>query len=111
MELYIYISKTVVARKNSKKELKIKSALSGCGIYRIGNNKLKILILFSRNETDFVSEHIFFNEYFNDLKVETSWIVPAPTEHLSYKSQNKKGKIIYFFKTLKFDLKNIFNFS
>ena len=97
MELYIYISKTVVARKNSqKKRIKIKSAFGGCGIYRIGNKLKNIKYSYSRNETDFVSEHIF-NEYFNNLKVETSWIVPAPTEHLSYKSQNKKGKIIYFF--------------
>ena len=110
---YIFIfRKQWSPEKIAKKELKIKSAFGGCGIYRIGNNKLEnIKYSYSRNETDFVSEHIFFNEYFNKLKVETSWIVPAPTEHLSYKSQNKKGKIIYFFKTLKFDLKNIFNFS
>ena len=96
--------------KNTK--LKIISAFGGSGMYKLDMIKLEnIKYSFSQKDTDFISEHIFFNKYFDNLKIKSNWILPAPPEHLLYKTQNINGKINYFFKTVKFDLKNIFNFS
>ena len=110
---YIFIfRKQWSPEKIKNKKIKIISAFGGSGMYKVEKIKLqKIEYSFSQKNTDYISEHIFFNEYFNNLKIKDNWILPAPLEHLSYKSQNVTGKIIYFLKTLKFDLKNIFNFS
>ena len=98
--------------KIKNKKIKIISAFGGSGMYKLDNTKLeKIKYSFSQKDTDFISEHIFFNEYFDNLKIKSNWILPAPQEHLSYKSLNIKGKINYFLRTIKFDLKNFFNFS
>jgi len=98
--------------KIKNKKIKIISAFGGSGMYKLDNIKLeKIKYSFSQKDTDFISEHIFFNEYFDNLKIKSNWILPAPQEHLSYKSLNIKGKINYFLRTIKFDLKNFFNFS
>ena len=89
------------------KNFEILSAFGGCGLYKIGQkNKHLISYDISKSNPEFVSEHIFFNENFNNLDVSNNWKIPAPIEHLSYKRLKAKDKINYILKTFYSDFKN-----
>ena len=93
--------------KIKRKNFIISSAFGGCGMYKI-NKKNTNLISYdvSKKNSDFVSEHIFFNQQFRNLKINHSWKIPAPKEHLSYKALGSKKKVNYIFKTFYSDVKN-----
>ena len=78
-------------------------------MYKFEHNELKkVRYHLSKENPEFISEHIFFNSYFENLYIFTEWIIPAPEEHVNFKTLNFQDKIIYFLKTIKFDLKKLF---
>tara|TARA_Y100000591_G_scaffold326435_1_gene349101 strand:- start:5905 stop:6780 length:876 start_codon:yes stop_codon:yes gene_type:complete len=86
------------------KNIKVRSAFGGIGIYKVINKIPKYSLSLKNPET--VSEHIKFNFQFSELEILKNWIVPAPAEHLEYRLLNFKEKIKYFFKTIFFDFVN-----
>ncbi len=83
------------------KNIKVRSAFGGIGIYKVINKIPKYNLSLKNPET--VSEHVKFNYHFSELEILKNWIVPAPAEHLEYRLLNSKEKIRYFFKTIFFD--------
>lgn len=96
-------------QKIKSKEIKILSAFGGIAIYDLSKNKNKIFYETSQKDTEFVSEHVKFNSYFENKVLDTNWIVEAPKEHTEFHTLNIKNKFIYFFKTIKNDVLNIWN--
>jgi len=93
--------------KIKKSNYDLKSAFGGAGMYKINNTKSReARYSYSSKNTNFVSEHIYFNNYFNNLVIDSNWIVPAPEEHLEFKALNLYDRFFYILKTFKFDLKN-----
>jgi hypothetical protein len=95
--------------KIRKKNINITSAFGGIGIYDVTGLNLKTL-RYDVNErnTEWFSEHLYFNSHFKNLEILPDWIIKAPSEHILFKSLSTKDKIIYFLKSIKYDLKNIF---
>lgn len=83
------------------KNIKVRSAFGGIGIYKVINKIPKYSLSEKNPET--VSEHVKFNYQFSELEILKNWTVPAPAEHLEYRLLNSKEKIKYFFKTIFFD--------
>ena len=50
------------------------------------NNKFK----------EWFSEHLYFNQNFENLEIETSWVIDAPKEHVMFKSLKLNKKFMYF---------------
>lgn len=94
-----------------KKNIVINSAFGGIGIYNLKNNIIDFRYETSKKHPEDISEHILFNNKFKDLKIDSTWIVEAPEEHLEFKNLTFKNKLIYFFKSLYFDLLNLFKFD
>ena len=104
---FIFKKQLPISRLNTKK-IKVSSAFGGAGIYKLDFSEIKkIRYSLSSKNTDFISEHIFFNSYFENLSINKDWIIPAPKEHIGFKTLKFSEKIIYFFRTIKFDLKNL----
>ena len=61
------------------------------------NNKFK----------EWFSEHLYFNQNFENLEIETSWVIDAPKEHVMFKSLKLNKKFMYFLKTFKEDIKSL----
>jgi hypothetical protein len=99
---YLFIFRHQISSSEYKlKNSKIRSAFGGIGIYKFndGLNYYKL----SKKNPETVSEHIKFNYQFKELEILTSWMVPAPNEHLEYRLLDTNEKIKYFFKTIFFD--------
>lgn len=101
---FIFRFQITASKFNKIKNLKIRSAFGGIGIYKLGK-KIPNYQLSIKNPTK-VSEHLKFNFQFNELEIITTWNVPAPEEHLEFKLLGFNAKIKYFFKTLFFDYVN-----
>ena len=56
---------------------------------------------------EWFSEHLYFNQNFENLEIETSWVVDAPIEHVMFKSLKLNKKFMYFLKTFKEDIKSL----
>ena len=94
-------------KKIQSRKIKIQSAFGGIAIYNFVALDKKIFYKTTARNTEFVSEHVEFNNNFNKKFLDTNWVVNAPIEHISFHSYDLKNKIIYIFKTIKEDLKNI----
>lgn len=90
--------------KISKRKVKIISAFGGIAIYNISALNEMVFYDYSKSNTEFISEHLSFNYYFSEKKMDTNWIVKAPQEHIYFHTLNRSEKINYFFKTLKYDI-------
>ena len=108
---YFFIFKKQLSLSSLKtKKIKVSSAFGGAGMYKLDFSEIKkIRYSLSNVNTDFISEHIFFNSYFENLSISKDWIIPAPEEHIRFKTLKFSEKIYYFFRTIKFDLKNLSN--
>ena len=106
---FIFKKQLPISRLKTKK-IKVSSAFGGAGMYKLDYSEIKkIRYSLSNKNTDYISEHIFFNSYFENLSINIDWIIPAPEEHIGFKTLKFSEKIIYFFRTIKFDLKNFSN--
>lgn len=94
--------------KVKNKSFKLVSAFGGIGIYSIDNFKFETYKYpVNKNITNnFISEHIEFNKLFNNLKINTDWLIPAPKQHTEYLNSGIKEKVKYFFRTIKYDFIN-----
>ena len=93
----------------NEEKIRVVSAFGGIGLYKIYNDTLTDAKYdVSKKEIDFYSEHIFFNAHFNNLFISPKWNIESPGEYTFFKSYNYFNKWIYFLKTLKNDLKNIY---
>ena len=54
-----------------------------------------------------VCEHIFFNELFNKKFILKSWNIETPSDHNNFKSSKLFKKIVYFLRTIKYDLRHL----
>ena len=92
--------------KIESKDIEILSAFGGIGVYSLGKVNKKIFYHFSDKHTEFISEHVAFNKYFKYKEIDTTWIVNAPDEHVHFHKLTILKKIIYLFKTIKYDIYN-----
>lgn len=91
-----------------KLNLNVSSAFGGMAIYNLNEQDLNIVkYKTSSKQTDWYSEHIYFNEYFTNLEIDTTWQIEAPIEHIEYKNYNLTNKLKYILKTIKYDFKNL----
>lgn len=107
---YLFIFRYQLSpEKIKQKKFKLKSAFGGIGIYNLSDINLKHQ-KYETNEKskEWYSEHIYFNQHFDDLMIEPNWIVDAPKEHVMFKSKEPKDKFIYFLKTIKEDVNTLF---
>jgi len=107
---YIFIFRYQLSPEQIKsRNFKILSAFGGIGIYNISNLNLKVQKYeINHKFKEWYSEHIFFNQYFEQLEIDTSWVVDSPKEHIMFKSLNLKSKSKYFLKTFKEDIRSFF---
>ena len=107
LNYFFIFKKQLSISKLKTKKIKVSSAFGGAGIYKLDSKEAEsIRYTFSNSNRNLISEHIFFNSYFENLFINTDWIIPAPEEHIGFKTLSLRNKIIYFFKTIKFDLKS-----
>lgn len=103
---YLFIFRHQMNIKSFKKSnYHITSAFGGMGIYNLNSSIVEKYYEASKKNPKFVSEHVLFNLNFS-IEIIHHWNVPAPAEHLEYKLLNAKNKIIYFLRTLYFDIIN-----
>ena len=107
---YLFIFRyQITPKKIRSKKFKLLSAFGGIGIYNISNLDLQHQKYdINNNSKEWYSEHLYFNQHFENLKIDTNWVVDAPKEHVIFKSHDLKGKFKYFFKTIKEDIKSFF---
>ena len=107
---YLFIFRYQLSPEKIKsKKFTLVSAFGGIGIYNVSNlnlNLQKYEINYKFKE--WYSEHLYFNEHFENLEIDTSWVVDAPKEHVMYKSLDINKKLIYFLKSFKEDIKSLF---
>jgi len=100
-------SLTKIKHKNPKPT----SAFGGAGLYKLDKDKIKsVRYSFSKKYPELISEHVYFNRHFNNLTLNTNWIISAPEEHTFFHFLNKSAKISYFFRSLKYDFFKLVNF-
>ena len=105
---FLIFKKQITFKEFNKKNIVVKSAFGGIGIYNLKNNLENFKYKLSNDNPEDVSEHIYFNEKINDLTISSKWFVEAPDEHLEFKNLSTKKKIGYFFKSFYFDIFNNF---
>jgi len=91
--------------KIKKRNIKVKSAFGGIAIYNISTLKENVFYDYSKSNTEFISEHIGFNNYFIEKKMDFNWIIEAPQEHIFFHNLSWSEKFKYFFRTLKYDIR------
>jgi hypothetical protein len=103
---YIFIFRHQIDKNKFKKsKFNVTSAFGGMGIYNLDQSVIDKYYKISTINPEFISEHVIYNMNF-DLEIISDWNIPAPPEHLEYKLLNFKNKIIYFLRTLYFDMVN-----
>jgi hypothetical protein len=108
---YFYIFRKQFSPNKFKEDLiRVESAFGGIGLYKINNvSLLDETYSVDPDNVDFVSEHLAFNEFFNNIFILRTWNIKAPLEHTRFKSSNFVQKFIYFLKTIKYDFLGLFN--
>ena len=105
--LYIFRYQKSINKINNK-PIKVTSAFGGIGIYdlsKIDINTSRYMV--DSENTDWFSEHLYFNSYFNNLEIRTDWVIDAPNQHIEFKSFSIIHKFLYILRTLKFDFHSI----
>ena len=107
---YIYIFRNQKhVRKIPKKLTKVESAFGGMGMYKINNKKLEeVKYGINKTNVDYFSEHLYFNNYFENLYIDKDWNFPSPIEYTFFNSYNLIEKMLYILKTLKNDIRNLY---
>ena len=108
---YFYIFRKQLGIKSFKNDfIKVESAFGGMGLYKISDiNLLKENYKIDELNVDFVTEHIAFNKFFENIYISKNWNIKAPKEHTVFKSSNFTQKFIYILRTLKYDFLGLFN--
>ena len=106
---YLFIFRyQLTPEKIKKKKFTLVSAFGGIGIYNVSNLNLNVQKYDINNKfKEWFSEHLYFNQNFENLEIETSWVVDAPKEHVMFKSLKLNKKFMYFLKTFKEDIKSL----
>lgn len=110
---YLFIFRYQLSPEKIKsKKFHIDSAFGGIGIYNISKLNLNLQKYEINNKyKDWYSEHLYFNEHFENLEIDTNWVIDAPKEHVMFKSLDLNKKFSYVLKSFKQDIKNIFQRS
>lgn len=105
---YFVFRKQNSSKYFTNKLTKVDSAFGGIGMYKLQKG---VDYKYSVNETNsnFYSEHISFNYFFKNLFINNGWKIEAPLEHIYFKNSSFLQKILYFFKTFKYDFLNLLN--
>ncbi len=105
---YLFIFRYQLSpEKIESKKYTLVSAFGGIGIYNVSNLNLSVQKYEINNKLkEWFSEHLYFNQHFENLEIETSWVVDAPKEHVMYKSLDNNKKLLYFLKSFKEDIKS-----
>jgi len=95
-------------KKFNEPFISVESAFGGMGLYKMGvkefeNYKYDINI----DNINYYSEHIVFNNFFNNLYISSEWKFHSPTEYTFFNNFTFLEKVMYIMKTLKNDFKNI----
>jgi len=107
---YLFIFRYQLSPEKIKsKKFTLVSAFGGIGIYNVSNLNLNLQKYeINHKFKECYSEHLYFNKHFENLEIDTSWVVDAPKEHVMYKSLDINKKLIYFLKSFKEDIKSLF---
>lgn len=107
---YLFIFRYQLSPEKIKsKKFTLFSAFGGIGIYNVSNLNLSLQKYEINNKfKEWYSEHLYFNKHFENLEIETSWVVVAPKEHVMYKSLDFNKKLVYFLNSFKQDFKSFF---
>lgn len=84
----------------------VKSAFGGMGMYKINKDPSTLTYQSEVLKSGLYCEHYLFNKNFKKIFINKNWHVPAPNEHINYKTMSLFEKFIYFIKTIYFDIKN-----
>ncbi len=96
-------------KKFKQEQIKVESAFGGIGIYKVSKELLKNSeYLTNKDNEDMFSEHLFFNQNFDNLNILTKWNIEAPKEYTFFNSFTLYEKLIYILKTFKNDLKTFY---
>lgn len=106
--LLIY-KKQIPIKKAKGTYIKVRSAFGGMGMYKLKflnlpENPYKIDI----HNVDFFCEHVSFNSNFQNLNINTEWNISAPEEYIKFNLLSGNKKIVFFLKSFKNDLINLF---
>ena len=94
--------------KIKRKNFNVRSAFGGIGIYNISNKDLSTCRYETSNkDKDYYSEHLFFNSHFQNLTINSDWLIEAPFQHIEYRSYGLMKKIKYILRTVKYDFRNL----
>ena len=106
---YLFIFRYQLTPEKIKlKKFTLVSAFGGIGIYNVSNLNLNVQKYdINKKFKEWFSEHLYFNQNFENLEIETSWVVDAPIEHVMFKSLKLNKKFMYFLKTFKEDIKSL----
>lgn len=106
---YFYIFKHQInLNKINTQYIKVSSAFGGMGMYKMDKNNLqKALYKVDKEDTDFVSEHISFNKNFKNLAINIGWNIKAPDGYIFFNTYSYKDRLLYFFKSTKYDFKRL----
>ena len=78
-------------------------------MYKINNKKLEeVKYDINKTNVDYFSEHLYFNNYFENLYIDKDWNFPSPIEYTFFNSYNLIEKMLYILKTLKNDIRNLY---
>ncbi len=106
---YVYIfSKQKNIKKFSSNLIKVDSAFGGMGMYKLKKTDLKkVSYNINSKNINFYSEHLHFNKFFKNLYIYKNWNIVSPLEYTFFNTYSINEKLIYIFKTLKNDIKNL----
>lgn len=106
---YIYIFRKQLSPSNFDENLiSVESAFGGIGMYKIDKFKIENLkYTFDTNSINYVTEHLSFNNSFNNLFILKNWNIDAPKEYIFWNLYNPYEKLIYVIKSIKNDLKGL----
>ena len=100
------IFKKQIKQPRNKKLIQVESAFGGIGLYKLKEG-ISSLHKYGLNHKAVSADHILFNSHFNKKYIDPSWTVKAPLEHIEFKTLPLFRKMIYIYKELQFEFKNL----
>lgn len=105
---FLVFRKQLSINSFNKSLIPVESAFGGMGMYKINQDLIKkIKYRTSKKCVSFVSEHVFFNKYFENLFIYKNWQIEAPYEYIFWNTLNFRNKLLFIFKSLKHDFNQI----
>ena len=105
LKYYFIYRKQIKINKNDE-VINVESAFGGIGVYKLKKDQLSLL-KYSSDQKFEKCEHIDFNSNFRS-GIYTSWVISSPTEHIEYKMLNLQKKLLFIFRSIILDFKNLF---